>query len=88
MASRPQGTLYVGVTGWLLHRVTAHRSGLLPGFTARYRVDRLVWYEPHDTFEAAIRRETCIKRWNRAWKIGLIERANPMWRDLYPDIVP
>ena len=88
VTNRPRGTLYVGVTGWLLHRATQHREGTIPGFTQRHRLHTLVWFEPHETFEQAIRRETCIKRWNRLWKIKLVEAVNPDWRDRYFDVVP
>ena len=86
MASRRNGTLYLGVTGDLVRRVHDHRTGSA-GFTARYEVRQLVWFEPHDDIAVAIRRETSLKRWKRAWKIALIERANPGWRDLWEDIV-
>ncbi|GHD55495.1 endonuclease [Thalassobaculum fulvum] len=86
LASKRNGTLYVGVTGDLLRRVWVHREQP-SGFCARYRVDRLVWFEPHLDMAAAILRETRLKGWRRAWKIALIEQANPDWRDLYPDLV-
>ncbi|MBS0412374.1 MAG: GIY-YIG nuclease family protein [Proteobacteria bacterium] len=82
LASRLNGTLYVGSTGDLRHRVDQHKAGELPGFTAKYGVDRLVWYETHPTREDAFRRERQIKEWKRVWKIHLIERDNPNWRDL------
>jgi putative endonuclease len=82
MASGHYGTLYVGVTSDLLARVTQHRSGTFRGFTDRYAVKRLVWYELADTMEAAIIAEKRIKRWRRDWKIELIERDNPAWSDL------
>ena len=63
-----------------------HRNGLRPGFTKRYKVNRLVWYEPHHDMEAAIKRETSIKKYKREWKINLIERENPDWDDLYPSL--
>lgn len=81
LASRRNGTLYVGVTSDLLRRVHEHREGLIEGFTKRYGVKQLVWYEAHDTAEDAILREKRLKRWNRAWKIGLIEKDNPDWVD-------
>jgi len=87
LASRPRGTLYVGVTSDLIKRSAEHRAGLVEGFTKRYGVKTLVWYEVTESIEAAITREKQIKKWNRAWKIELIEKANPGWRDLYPDIV-
>ena len=83
LASRPNGTLYVGMTDTLGPRVWEHREKLRQGFTSRYGVDRLVWYEAHDTREGAFRRERRIKDWNRAWKIRLIEELNPRWIDLY-----
>ncbi len=83
MASRRNGTLYIGVTSNLAKRAYEHREGLVPGFTERYRCKLLVWYEIHDRIETAITREKNLKRWYRAWKLALIERANPTWRDLY-----
>jgi putative endonuclease len=87
LASRRNGTLYTGVTGDLVKRIGEHRSGLVEGFTKRYGVDRLVYFEVHDHMLEAIRREKQIKKWNRAWKIDLIERTNPRWHDLWPTIV-
>ena len=86
LASRPNGTLYIGVTSNLLQRVWQHRNDFTAGFTRQYGVHRLVWYETHPTMEAAITRERRLKKWDRAWKIQLIQDANPSWRDLYPDI--
>jgi putative endonuclease len=86
LASKPQGTLYVGSTSDLVRRVWEHKMRAVPGFTAQYRVDRLVWFERHDTLEAAMLRERRIKSWKRAWKIALIEEDNPHWIDLYPSI--
>jgi putative endonuclease len=86
LASRPNGTIYVGVTGNLVRRVAEHRQGGVPGFTDRYGVKRLVWYETHDSIEAAIRREKRLKKWPGAWKVPLIESANPAWRDLWAEI--
>jgi putative endonuclease len=86
MASRRYGTLYIGVTSNLGQRAWQHREGLLPGFTHKYGVKTLVFYEFHDSIEAAIRREKQIKEWHRAWKIELIESMNPDWRDLYEDL--
>ena len=86
LASKPYGTLYVGVTFELARRVWEHKIRAVPGFTARYGVDRLVWFEPHDTAEAAMRRERQIKEWRRDWKINLIESDNPHWIDLYPSL--
>ena len=82
LASRRHGTLYIGVTSNLLARTVQHREGLIPGFTRRYGVSRLVWYEVHDTMESAILREKRLKEWRRAWKIDLIEAHNEDWADL------
>jgi putative endonuclease len=86
MASAPRGTLYIGVTGWLRHRIWEHREGLVEGFTKAYDVKDLVWFELFADFSSAIRRETQLKKWNRAWKLELIEDANPQWRDLWIDL--
>lgn len=86
MASRKHGTLYVGVTSDLRNRVSQHREGLSPGFTQRYGVKRLVWFEQQDDIVAAIQRETSIKRYRRQWKINLIEQDNPNWDDLFPQL--
>ena len=86
LASRRNGTLYVGVTSNLPSRVHQHRHGLLPGFTKEYGVRLLVWFEQHSTMEEAIIREKRIKKWNRAWKLELIEAGNPHWRDLAEDL--
>ncbi|MEW5423377.1 GIY-YIG nuclease family protein [Amorphus sp. 3PC139-8] len=83
LASGPSGTLYVGMTDDLARRVHEHREKLRRGFTRTYGVTRLVWYEMHDTREAAFARERQIKKWRRAWKIELIQRMNPEWTDLY-----
>jgi putative endonuclease len=87
MASKPYGTIYIGVTNDLLRRASEHREGLIPGFTKRYGVKTLVWYEAHDGMASAIQRETSMKRWPRQWKINLIERDNPHWADLFPGLV-
>jgi len=86
MASRKHGTLYVGVTSDLRNRVAQHREGSIPGFTQRYGVKRLVWYELHEGIANAIQRETSLKRYRREWKINLIEDANPNWDDLFPSL--
>ena len=85
LASKPNGTLYVGVTADLLHRMWEHRSGSVEGFTKTYDVHLLVHLEFYDTMLEAIRREKQIKKWRRAWKLELIERDNPQWRDLYDE---
>lgn len=86
MATTADGVLYVGVTSDLASRIWEHRNGVVEGFTARYKVKRLVWYEQQPDAAAAILREKQIKRWRRAWKVALIEKENPEWRDLYEDI--
>ena len=88
LASDVRGTLYCGVTSDLPKRIWEHKTKAVPGFTARYGVDRLVWYETHDNAEAAIRREKQIKEWKRDWKVNLIERDNPDWLDLYAGLGP
>ena len=85
LASRKQGTLYLGVTRDLVRGIYEHKQKVVPGFTNRYDVDRLVWFECYDDPLSAIEREKENKKWRRAWKIDLIEKANPEWRDLYPD---
>ena len=82
LASKRNGTLYIGVTNDLTRRLSEHREGAVPGFTAKYGVHRLVWCEQHEDVEHAILREKQIKKWNRAWKLRLIEEANPDWEDL------
>jgi putative endonuclease len=86
LASRPHGALYVGVTSNLARRVWQHRTGAFAGHTAQYRIHKLVYYETHPTMMTAIRREKQLKRWNRPWKIELIEQQNPEWRDLWPNV--
>lgn len=86
LASQRLGTLYIGVTSNLVQRVWQHREGLVDGFTARYGVKRLVWFEQHATMPEAIAREKALKHWRRAWKIALIETGNPGWRDLWGEI--
>ncbi len=87
LASKPGGTLYVGVTNDLVRRTFEHRQSLVEGFTKRYAVKTLVYYEEHDTVLLAIQREKNVKHWPREWKIDLIASMNPDWRDLYPEIV-
>ena len=86
LASRRNGTVYGGSTDDLARRVVEHEEGVRPGFTARYGVKTLVWYEAHDTRESAFVRERRIKTWNRLWKLELIEPATPGWRDLKADL--
>jgi putative endonuclease len=83
LASKIGGTLYIGVTNNLVRRVFEHREKLAEGFTKKYAVSRLVYYEVHSDVEAAIIREKQMKKWNRAWKVRLIEEDNPNWDDLY-----
>ena len=87
LASRRNGTLYVGVTSDVVKRVWEHKADLADGFTKRYGVHMLVWYELHDSMEGAIRREKAIKEWKRRWKLELIEKQNPEWRDLYDGLL-
>ena len=87
LASRRNGTLYVGVTGDLARRVWQHRSNAVGGFVQDYAVHRLVFAEFHERMADAILREKQIKKWRRAWKLELIERQNPQWRDLYDQVV-
>ncbi len=86
LASDRNGTLYIGVTSNLPRRLAQHKAGQVEGFSKRYGVARLVWYEPHETMESAIIREKQMKKWNRAWKIRQIMRGNPEWRDLSDEI--
>ena len=86
LASRRNGTLYIGVTSNLLQRIWQHRCNVIDGFTKTYDVHRLVYFEMHETMDSAISREKVLKKWNRAWKIDLIEHDNPEWRDLFEEI--
>ena len=85
LASQRNGTLFTGVTSNMLGRIHQHRQGLARGFTRKYGVKQLVWFEQHPTMESAITREKRIKKWNRAWKLELIDATNPEWRDLAED---
>jgi len=87
LASKPNGTLYTGVTSNLIQRVWQHKHDVIQGFTRKYNVKTLVYYEVHENAESALTREKKIKRWRRAWKLGLIENSNPEWRDLYGNIL-
>ena len=86
LASKRNGTLYLGVTRDLVRRVYQHKTKATPGFTSRYGVQRLVWFETYDDPTTAIAREKDVKKWRRAWKLRLIEEANPTWHDLYEEI--
>ena len=87
LASRRNGTLYTGVTSDLVKRVWEHKNNVAEGFTKRYGVHRLVWYELYSNIESAIAREKAIKEWKRQWKLELIESLNPDWRDLFEELV-
>ena len=87
LASRRNGTLYIGVTSDLVQRVWQHRNNVVDGFTKRYGVHMLVWFELHEDMVSAITREKRLKKWNRAWKLRLIEEMNPEWKDLYESII-
>lgn len=87
LTSKRNGTLYIGVTGDLRKRVWEHKHDLMDGFTRRYKVHMLVWYELHSDMSSAIIREKQLKKWNRKWKLQLIERINPQWKDLWPEII-
>ncbi|GAB3467052.1 GIY-YIG nuclease family protein [Massilia terrae] len=87
LAGRRYGTLYVGVTSDIIKRIWQHREGLVAGFTKKYHVKLLVWYEIHDEIMQAITRGKQIKEWKRDWKLRLINEFNPLWCDLYPDLV-
>jgi len=87
LANKRNGTLYIGVTSDLIKRVWEHKQGIVEGFTKKYDVHRLVWYELHESMESAIVREKRLKEWKRNWKLELIESMNPAWQDLYNTIV-
>ncbi|MFN2100242.1 GIY-YIG nuclease family protein [Altererythrobacter sp. MF3-039] len=86
LASKRNGTLHIGVTSDLIARIYQHRNETFEGFTKQHSIKRLVWFEVHEDMEAAIIREKQLKKWNRAWKIRLIEEGNPNWRDLAKDL--
>jgi putative endonuclease len=85
--NRPNGTLYIGVTSNLIQRVWQHREGVVPGFTKRYGLKRLVYFEAYDDISVAIQREKNVKHWPRTWKVRLILASNPEWRDLYETLI-
>ena len=87
LANKRNGTLYVGVTSNLVKRVWQHRNNVVKGFTKRYSVHQLVYYELHGTMESAITKEKMLKNWKRSWKLQLIETSNPHWHDLYTSII-
>ena len=86
MASGRNGTLYIGVTSDLLSRVWQHKNNVVEGFTKKYEAHQLIWYEPHESMDSAISREKALKKWNRTWKLRLIEQFNPDWQDLYEQL--
>jgi putative endonuclease len=86
LAHKKNGTLYIGVTSDLKRRIVQHKEALIPGFTQKYHVHMLVYFEVHSDIRDAIRREKQLKKWNRAWKVRLIEQMNPMWNDLFYDL--
>jgi putative endonuclease len=87
LTNRPNGILYVGVTNDLIRRVYEHRTGAVPGFTKRYGLKSLVYFEAYDEIQTAIQREHTMKHWSRTWKVRLILRENPQWRDLFPELL-
>jgi putative endonuclease len=87
LASKRNGTLYIGVTSDLVKRIWEHKNNMVEGFTKRYGIHHLVWYELHDSMESAIEREKRLKEWKRVWKLDLIETSNPDWQDLYHTIL-
>ena len=87
LASKPDGVLYLGVTSDLIKRIWQHKNALVNGFSKKYNVHHLVWYEQHEYMLSAITREKQIKKWKRKWKVRLIEEINPVWRDLYDEII-
>jgi putative endonuclease len=87
LASERNGTLYIGVTSDLIQRIWQHKESLAEGFTKKYDVKMLVWYEQHETMESAIAKEKAMKKWLRKWKLATIEKTNPDWRDLWPEII-
>jgi putative endonuclease len=87
LASRRNGTLYTGMTDNLARRIWEHRTDAVPGFTSKYGAKTLVWYELHEWREAAFTRERQLKKWNRSWKLQMIEQLNPQWRDLFDEVM-
>lgn len=87
LANQKNGTLYTGMTSDLIKRVWQHKSGVTPGFTSKYKVNRLVYFEQHNDVMEAIKREKNIQAWKRLWKLQLIENNNPNWKDLYEEII-
>ena len=88
LASKRNGTLYIGMTDDFVKRIWQHRNDVIPGFTQRHGVKMLVWYEPHESPESAFIRERQMKKWNRTWKLELVEQTNPSWLDLADELTP
>lgn len=86
LASKKNGTLYIGVTSDLVKRIWEHKQDLVEGFTRKYQIHKLVWFEHTTSIESAIQREKQLKKWNRAWKIRIINETNPSWKDLYKNL--
>ncbi len=87
LTNKPNGTLYIGVTSDLVKRIYEHKNKLAEGFSKKYNLDKLVYFEQHENISSAILREKQLKKWNRAWKLRIIEAQNPQWLDLYPSII-
>ncbi|MGJ8694427.1 MAG: GIY-YIG nuclease family protein [Thalassotalea sp.] len=87
LASKPNGTLYIGVTSDLIQRIWQHKNELVDGFTKKYKIKNLVYFEQYDDMYTAVSREKTLKKWNRDWKIRLIEKDNPYWKDLYQGLL-
>ena len=87
LTNKRNGTLYIGVTSNLPKRIWEHKNKVVEGFTKKYGIDSLVWYEVHESMESAIAREKAIKKWRRHWKLRVIEEMNPEWEDLYEEII-
>ncbi|MFA6391329.1 MAG: GIY-YIG nuclease family protein [Patescibacteria group bacterium] len=87
MASKKNGTLYIGVTNNIIRRVYEHKNNEVEGFSKKYKVHRLVYYEQTENVESALNREKQLKKWNREWKINLIQKENPNWKDLYNELI-
>jgi putative endonuclease len=86
LTNKPLGTLYIGVTSNLPQRIWQHKTKVTKGFTEKYNLNKIVWYEAHEDMMSAIQREKALKAWKRDWKIRIIEEMNPLWRDLYDDL--
>ena len=87
LTNKRNGTLYTGVTSNIIKRVWEHKNHVVKGFTDKYNITTLVWYESHETMESAILREKTIKSWRRTWKLNIIEKMNPQWKDLYDELI-